>query len=140
MLTIQKKKFAEALHAGKNQREASIYAGYSEKTAKSKGSQLAKDPDVMKYLKMLIGGINISHPHDAKDTVSDEDLNDPVKVMTLIMTTHIITDPKLALEAAAKLAPYVHRKCDALGKKEYKAEKAKAVNRFAALPTPITKH
>lgn len=140
MLTIQKKKFAEALHAGRNQREAAIDAGYSEKTAKVKGSQLAKDQDVIIYLERLTGGINFSVPADAKDNLSVEDSTDPLKVMTLIMVSNITTDPKLALDAASKLAPYIHRKLDDPGKKELKAEKAQAVNRFTALPTPSLKH
>lgn len=140
MLTIQKKKFAEALHAGKNQREAAIDAGYSEKTAKVKGSQLAKDQDVIIYLERLIGGINLNCSPDTKDTLPDEKLNDPIKVMTLIMVSNITTDPKLALDAASKLAPYIHRKLDDPGKKQLKVEKAQVVNRFAALPTPSLKH
>lgn len=51
MLTGRKKKFAQALKKGMTQREAAIEAGYSEKTAQVKGSQLAKDPDVTAYLR-----------------------------------------------------------------------------------------
>ncbi|WGM01776.1 terminase small subunit [Arsenophonus nasoniae] len=138
MLTTKKKKFAEALHAGKNQRESAIDAGYSEKSAISKGSHLAKDPDVMNYLKMLTFGVNISQQNTTANL--NENLEDPVEVMTLIMTKHIDTDPKLALDAASKLAPYIHKKLDDPGKKELKAEKAQAVNRFTALPTPTLKH
>ncbi|MFS1539306.1 MAG: terminase small subunit [Candidatus Phlomobacter fragariae] len=140
MLTTRKKKFAAALHTGKNQREAAIAAGYSEKTAKVKGSQLARAPEVINYLKRLTEEVNLSYSHAVTDNASAGGLEDPVKVMTLIMTNHITTDPKLALEAAAKLAPYVHRKLDDPGKKQLKAEKAQVINRFEALPTPSMKH
>ncbi|MGK5746903.1 terminase small subunit [Proteus mirabilis] len=141
MLTLKKKKFAEALHRGLNQREAAIDAGYSENSARVKGSQLAADPDVRKYLQMLTGGINIPHPDNVTDDVTESDLKDAIKVMTLIMTSNITTDPKLALDAAAKLAPYTHRKLDAVGKKERKAEFAEAaIHRFAPLPVPNLKH
>ncbi|SPP31303.1 hypothetical protein ARAF_0422 [Arsenophonus endosymbiont of Aleurodicus floccissimus] len=128
------------MHAGKNQREAAIDAGYSEKSVISKGSHLVKDKDVVKYLKMLIASMKINQPVDEKDNLSDEELKDSIRVMTLIMVSNITTVPKLALDAAAKLAPYVHRKLDDPGKKELKAERAQAVNRFTALPIPSFKH
>ncbi|SQS79836.1 transcriptional regulator PchABC-homolog [Escherichia coli] len=43
MLTTQKRKFALALMSGKNKTASAIAAGYSAKTARVKGSQLAKD-------------------------------------------------------------------------------------------------
>lgn len=49
-LTRQKKKFADFLMKGLNQTQAAILAGYSEKTARSKGSQLAKEPCVLAYM------------------------------------------------------------------------------------------
>ncbi|EEQ9465888.1 terminase small subunit [Escherichia coli] len=45
MLTTQKRKFALALMSGKNKTASAIAAGYSAKTARVKGSQLAKDPE-----------------------------------------------------------------------------------------------
>ncbi|EFJ1429489.1 terminase small subunit, partial [Escherichia coli] len=39
MLTTQKRKFALALMSGKNRTASAITAGYSEKTARVKGSQ-----------------------------------------------------------------------------------------------------
>ncbi len=47
MLTTQKRKFALALMSGKNKTASAIAAGYSAKTARVKGSQLAKDPEVL---------------------------------------------------------------------------------------------
>lgn len=48
--TNRKKLFAKALKKGMTQKAAAIAAGYSEKTAKVKGSQLAKDPHVVAYM------------------------------------------------------------------------------------------
>lgn len=50
VFTNRKKLFAEALKKGMTQKAAAIAAGYSEKTAKVKGSQLAKDPHVVAYM------------------------------------------------------------------------------------------
>ena len=47
MLTAQKRKFALALISGRSKKDAAIKAGYSANSARSKGSQLAKDPEVM---------------------------------------------------------------------------------------------
>lgn len=59
-LTEQMKKFAHAkLKTGKDGRQlsnkqAAIEAGYSEKSAGSKGSQLMRDPEVLTYLDGLV--------------------------------------------------------------------------------------
>ncbi len=50
MLTTQKRKFALALMSGKNRTAAAVEAGYSEKSARCKGSQLAKDPEVLAFI------------------------------------------------------------------------------------------
>lgn len=50
MLTTQKRKFALALMSGKNKTASAIAAGYSAKTARVKGSQLAKDPEVLAFI------------------------------------------------------------------------------------------
>lgn len=50
MLTAQKRKFALALMTGASKKDAAIKAGYSEKSARSKGSQLAKDPEIIAFI------------------------------------------------------------------------------------------
>jgi DNA-binding CsgD family transcriptional regulator len=50
VLTGQKRKYALALMSGSSQAEAARKAGYSEKTARSQGSRLAKDPDVIAFI------------------------------------------------------------------------------------------
>ncbi|BDQ95107.1 hypothetical protein PV0197_4685 [Escherichia coli] len=49
-LTKQKKKFADYMMKGLNQTQCAILAGYSAKTARSKGSQLAKEPCILAYI------------------------------------------------------------------------------------------
>lgn len=50
VLTSQKKKFADLLMKGITQTQAAILAGYSKKTARVKGCQLAKDPCILAYV------------------------------------------------------------------------------------------
>ncbi len=54
-LTQKKKDFARAKMQGKSNIEAAIAAGYSERSAGAKGSQLATDPDVVAFLAALVG-------------------------------------------------------------------------------------
>ena len=144
MLTGQKKKFADALMRGENQTQSAKSAGYSEKTAKIKGSQLAKDKDVLTYMervKNLPDGVCDEVEEYKIESVPHVEIppryEDPIEVMKKIMSDNIIVDPKLSLEAAAKLAPYVCQKIAEPGKKAAKNEAAKkAVNKFGAMTPP----
>ncbi|HAV1837549.1 TPA: terminase small subunit [Enterobacter hormaechei subsp. steigerwaltii] len=144
MLTGQKKKFADALMRGENQTQSAKAAGYSEKTAKIKGSQLAKDKDVLAYMdrvKSLPDGVSEEVEQTKNNTVPRVEIppryEDPIEVMKKIMNDNILLDPKLSLEAAAKLAPYVCQKVAEPGKKAAKNEAAKkAVNKFGAMTPP----
>ncbi|MDR5825842.1 terminase small subunit [Caballeronia sp. LZ043] len=49
-LTAKKRLFADAVLAGKSNRDAAVEAGYSAKTASAAGSRLVKDADVVAYL------------------------------------------------------------------------------------------
>ncbi|WP_158783288.1 terminase small subunit [Pantoea sp. BAV 3049] len=143
MLTGQKKKFADALMKGSNQRQAAIQAGYSEKTAKVKGSQLAKDKDVIGYMER-VRAINpadsLSEPvrqADLPPVETPTQFDDPIAVMKRIMSDNLLVDPKLSLEAAAKLAPYVCQKMGDTGKKEAKdAAAKKAASKFSGMAPP----
>lgn len=53
-LTDNMKAFAHAKFEGKSNKDAALAANYSEKSAGSKGSQLAKDPEVVAYLAALV--------------------------------------------------------------------------------------
>lgn len=159
MLTTKKKKFADARKRGLSQREAAVYAGYSQSSAKVKGCQLDRDPEVKKYLLRLTSEVNFSgekvnpkvNPKVNRDEPKNRSENqripvvelvadgasEALEVITRIMRENMESDPKLALDAAYKLATFTIRKPDAMGKKEHKTEKAKvAVSRFAPSPPP----
>lgn len=69
----------------------------------------------------------------------DNGLPDPIKAMGRILIDNMDTDPKLALDAAFKLAQFTHRKIGSIGKKEVKKLNAASVssNRFP-IPKPPT--
>lgn len=50
VLTDQKRQFADYLLSGHSKAEAARLAGYGEKSASSKGSQLSKEPVVIAYM------------------------------------------------------------------------------------------
>ncbi|ENL7249744.1 terminase small subunit, partial [Escherichia coli] len=173
MLTTQKRKFALALMSGKNRTAAAVEAGYSEKSARCKGSQLAKDPEVLAFIARKQGETvevdevpvyrqkktqachqevppaekknQVSVPPDDGQSFSplsgidymEDGLPDPVKAMGRILVENISIDPKLALDAAWRLAQFTHHKKGDAGKKSAKGDAAKKVaNRFAVPPPP----
>ncbi|EFC6286272.1 terminase [Shigella boydii] len=153
----QKKRFADALSRGANPTEAAIHAGYSEKTARVKGWQLSNDPEVKKYLKAVTSDVTFQVTKPKKVTkkvtekvtperasintieMMDNGLPDPIKAMGRILIDNMDTDPKLALDAAFKLAQFTHRKIGSIGKKEVKKLNAASVssNRIP-IPKPPT--
>ncbi|GDM43783.1 phage terminase small subunit [Escherichia coli] len=76
----------------------------------------------------------------------EDGLPDPVKAMGRLLVENINTDPRLALDAAYKLAQFTHHKKGDTGKKSAKGDAAKksakgdaakkAANRFAVPPPP----
>lgn len=53
-LTENMKAFVHAKVQGKSNKDSALAAGYSEKSAGSKGSQLAQNPEVIAYLAALL--------------------------------------------------------------------------------------
>lgn len=174
MLTTQKRKFALALMSGKNKTASAIAAGYAAKTARVKGSQLAKDPEVLAFIarkqceavevdevpvyrqkkseqedkNRRREAAAIPQPDETKPDMPppvvtspgidrmEDGLPDPVKAMGRILEENLSIDPKLALDAAWRLAQFTHHKKGDAGKKSAKGEAAKkAANRFAT-PAP----
>lgn len=175
MLTTQKRKFALALMSGKNRTASAIEAGYSEKSARCKGSQLAKDPEVLAFMTRKqcetvevdevpvyrkkkteqenkprrCEAAAIPQPDETNPEMSppvvmspgieymEDGLPDPVKAMGRILVENLSIDPKLALDAAWRLAQFTHHKKGDAGKKSAKGDAAKkAANRFAVPPPP----
>lgn len=158
MLTTQKRKFALALMSGKNKTASAIAAGYSAKTARVKGSQLAKDPEVLAFIarkqcetvevdevpvyrqknqSRRINPVavrrlqyhsrtknNLEMPPSAVMSPGieymEDGLPDPVKAMGRILVENLCIDPKLALDAAWRLAQFTHHKKGIPGKNRQK--------------------
>lgn len=140
-LTANKKKFAHGLMLGMNNRDSAIYAGYSEKSASTKGSMLAKDSEVLAYLEKLknaqpeetevqVKGETVKHVV-LPAIVSDKDienalaLDDPLEFLKTVWQDKD-QDMKHRVASAKAAIPFVHGKVAPMGKKEGKAESAKA--------------
>lgn len=145
MLTGQKRKFAIALMSGSTQTAAAVKAGYSEKSARSKGSQLAKDPDVIAFIKKKRG------TEAAVETPADEPpsqppvVNRPVKIFDdpLEFLREVMNDlteeTDVRKDAAKAMLPYIHPKKGEGGKKDARnaaAKVAASASKFGAMAPP----
>lgn len=162
-LTPKKRRFIDALREGASNKDAAIAAGCPEKTASSAGSRLARDPDVIAELHKLNAlspvkaGVKAATPQTAlEDSLSGSpevegdaeeggfDLaralhfSDP-KAYLLAAMNDPDTDPKLRLDAAKALMPFVHQRKGETGKKESKvdAAKAAAAGRYSTGKPPL---
>lgn len=156
MLTAQKRKFALALMSGMSQTAATIHAGYSDKSARSKGSQLAKDPEVIAFIgrkkneKIEVDEVpvyrrNVDTPtvNIPADKPEGPDLevgayDDPLEFLKAVMN-----DPNKEIDtrkdAAKAMLPYLHPKKGETGKKEARNAAAKAAvgaSKFGAMAPP----
>jgi len=150
MLTPQKRKFGKALATGNSQTDAAIIAGYSEKTARSKGSQLAKEPEIAAYVLQLqreklaiMARVTPSEPQNNAVNSAPSAENDTVNTFSdpLEFLKHVMNDSRQDIEirkdAAKAMLPYVHTKRGEGGKKEAKQAAAnKAADRFAGIAAP----
>ena len=128
-LTDKKKLFAAAIMAGKNQTRAAIDAGYSQNTAKNTGSKLMRDPDVLAYIEQVSSEVTRIATKASETVVNKTEAEiegwqtDPRAILVRLMNS---ADPDMALNAAKALMPYVHGRIAPAGKKEDKAQAAKA--------------
>lgn len=146
-LTAKKRRFADAVLAGKANKGAAIDAGYSAATASAAGARLVKDKHVVLYLaaRRIEQESKIAASAEltgASTPSGDFDLNammsftDP-KAFLIAAMNDGRTEPKLRVDAAKALMPFVHAKLGETGKKDAKGEAArKAVSKFAPLATP----
>lgn len=161
-LTPKKRKFVDALKSGLSGAKAAVHAGYSEKGAAQAASRLMKDPDVLAALERTkdvnkqVNNVNQDGKHKLasegevlpdkpeQKIVPDIGLDqlgltsDPKKVLVAIMNDGQ-EDPKLRLEAAKALMPFVHPRVAPQGKKEAQNSAAKKANRFMVQPPPNLK-
>lgn len=158
MLTAQKRKFALALMSGASKTDAAIKAGYSGKSARSKGSQLAKEPDVIAFIErkkkekievdeVSTRGKKVSPPPDAAaqpqapaeppdNGARQTSYDDPLEYLKAVMNG-VEEDDMGRRDAAKAMLPYLHPKKGASGKKEERSAAAKAAaKKFGAMPPP----
>ena len=158
MLTEQKKKFADCLRKGLSKTDAARMAGYSDKSAASRGSQLSRDEYVLAYIQRLdekdrktkksaqaVAEMNVQPdppgpepvPATMPPLIATQGSTDPLDMMRRIMILNEQVDPKLSLEAAKALAPYEHAKKGEDGKKEQRLTAAKRSSAtFSRMKTP----
>lgn len=144
MLTGQKRKFATALMSGSTQTAAAIKAGYSEKSARSKGSQLNKDPDVIAFIKSKRGEVTVTADQpevksaQAKETKTSPKYDDPLAFLLDVMNDPG-RDIDVRKDAAKAMLPYVHPKKGEGGKKDARnaaAQVAAGRGKFGAMAPP----
>ncbi|MBD1553624.1 terminase small subunit [Pseudomonas typographi] len=157
-LTPKKRAFIKAVREGASNKDAAIAAGCPEKSASAAGSRLAKDPDVVAELHKLnalqpvnsdVKGVKAedrtdSAPEDAEPAGFDLDAalshRDPKDFLLAVMND-LGTEPKLRVDAAKALMPFVHQRKGEGGKKEQAKEKAAQVGqgRFGPRQPPNLK-
>lgn len=142
MLDPTRQKFVESTLRGNGPKQAAIDAGLSDKTAASAGSRLRKDPKVVAAL-AAIGFSTPGAPLSVKTPApqssqseepepTEEDLGEPLPETTdsIEFLEAVVAHPKMPLgrriEAAKTLLPFQHAKIGEKGKKETKADGAKA--------------
>lgn len=154
MLTAQKRKFALALISGMSKKDAAIKAGYSENSARSKGSQLAKDPEVIAFIsrktkekievddvpthgkKVNTPAVKPEPETEPKTPRLDGEYDDPLEFLKYVMNNQA-EDIDTRKDAAKAMLPYLHSKKGEGGKKDAKQAAAKAVaSKFTGMPPP----
>lgn len=154
MLTAQKRKYALALMSGMSKKDAAIKAGYSENSARSKGSQLAKDPEVIAFIarkkkeKIEVDdvpthGKKVNTPAVKPEPVAepktprpDGEYDDPLEFLKYVMNNRA-EDIDTRKDAAKAMLPYLHSKKGEGGKKDAKQAAAKAVaSKFTGMAPP----
>lgn len=158
MLTAQKRKFALALISGMSKKDAAIKAGYSANSARSKGSQLAKDPEVIAFISrkknekvevddVPTQGKKVNTPAVNTPSQPDPDpvpeiaraageYDDPLEFLKSVMNDRC-EDIDTRKDAAKAMLPYLHSKKGEGGKKDAKQAAAKAVaSKFMGMAPP----
>lgn len=140
-LTDKKKAFIAAVLAGKSKKDAAIAAGYSAKTASAAGTRLGKDPDIIAFLQIANSAPpTVAAPEHKRVTFDVGSVlmySDPKAFLLAAMNDPAKAD-KLRVDAAKSLMPFAHTKKGDGGKKNERADAAKAAaNKFLATPPPL---
>lgn len=132
-LTGKKRTFADAVLAGKSNRDAAIIAGYSEKTASAAGSRLVKEPAIAAFIAAarLVAEKGdpapASAPGPAFDLAQAMQHSDPMAFLQAAMNEPSL-DPKLRIDAAKAMLPFTHKRLGEGGKKDEKQAAAAKVS------------
>ncbi|MBS7440273.1 terminase small subunit [Pseudomonas syringae] len=152
-LTPKQRAFVDAVRGGASNKDAAIAAGYAAASASAAGSRLAKHPNVMAALGTVSVNKKVkgSAPAPTSDGVPDEpqeagfDLakamrhSDPKDFLLAVMND-FETEPKLRVDAAKALMPFVHPRKGESGKKETAKDKAAgaAQGKFGVRKGPLS--
>ena len=136
-LTENMKAFARAKMHGKSNKDAALAAGYSEKSAGSKGSQLARDPEVIAYLDGLLkqggAGVEAFESMPLGEAAIQADAKEMESVTnSLEFLRSIYKNPRLErktrIEAAKAALPYEFGKVGEKGVKQGREDHASEVS------------
>lgn len=140
-LTQKKKAYAQARLQGKKTKEAAVMAGYSERSAAAKGSQLESDPDVVAYLASLNsqggGGLDATPLGEAAiqaEFLAMENVSNSLEFLKTIYKNPRI-DRKIRIEAAKAALPYEFGRVGEKGIKEGRQEEAKETAKTSKFAT-----
>lgn len=129
-LTQKKKAYAQARLQGKKTKEAAVLAGYAERSAAAKGSQLESDPDVVAYLASLNsqggGGLDATPLGEAAiqaEFLAMENVSNSLEFLKTIYKNPRI-DRKIRIDAAKAALPYEFGRVGEKGIKEGRQDEA----------------
>lgn len=123
-LTQKKKDFARAKMQGKSNKESAVMAGYSERSAGAKGSQLESDPDVVAYLASLNsqggGGLDATPLGEAAIQAEFQEMESVTNSLEFLKAIYKNPriDRKVRIEAAKAALPYEFGKVGEMGIKD----------------------
>lgn len=141
-LTGKKRLFAEALLAGKSNKQAALDAGYSPASASAAGSRLAKDKDVLAHLaRKKIKQEKLaqapaqpnadqspsSGAEGSKFDISLAVSHQNPRAFLMAAMNDLVLEPKLRIDAAKALMPFEFAKKGEGGKKGQQVDAAKKV-------------
>ena len=147
-LTGKKRVFADAVLAGRSNKDAAIDAGYSAATASAAGSRLVKEPQVAAYLAARREAPTAAPVAATKPTApppGDADVDplngahyvDPKDFLGAAMNAPEL-EMRQRIDCAKALMPFTHQKLGEGGKKDEKqaAAKTAAKGRFSPASAP----
>jgi len=138
-LTPKQAAFVAAYLVDSNGKKAAIKAGYSKAGAEVAASRLLRHPKVAEALKKArepAAQAPAEPSGKAFDLTAALQHQDP-KAFLLAAMNDIALEPKMRIDAAKALMPFVHQKLGEGGKKEQQQENAKKVaSRFAPSAPP----